>query len=118
ELRTRYAGDAFDLFGRVFVDLLADVIHAVDALFDELLVFPAVLEDVPEHAVDHGNVGAGSDADIFGGVRRRAGHARIDHDHIGALELLALQHMLQRHGMGFRRVAAHDHDGLGIADVR
>ena len=42
--------DALDFFRRVFFDFLADVVHAVDALLDELLVLPAILEDVPEHA--------------------------------------------------------------------
>ena len=78
ELRARHAGDALDLLRRPLLDFLADVVHAVDALLDEFLVFPAVLEDVPEHAVDHRNVGAGADAHIFGRVRRRARQARID----------------------------------------
>src|SRR6185503_18543245 len=95
----------------------ADVVHAVDALFDELLVLPAVLEDVPEHAPDHRNVGAGTDAHIFGRVCRGAGHARIDHDHVRALHFLAFEQVLQRHRMRLGGVAAHDDHGLGIADV-
>ena len=118
ELRAGHAGNLLDHVRRIFLDFLADVVHAVDALFDELLVFPAVLEDVPEHAVDHGNIGAGADAHIFGGVRRRAGHARIDHDHVGALHFLAFQHVLQRHRMRLGGIAAHDDHGLGVADVR
>src|SRR5262249_499152 len=117
ELGSRHAGNLLDDVRRIFLDFLADVVHSVDALFDELLVFPAVLEDVPEHAVDHGNVRAGADAHIFGGMGGGARHARIDHDHVGALELLALQHVLQRHRVRFGGITAHDHDGLGIADV-
>ena len=117
KLRARHAGDALDLFRRPLLDFLADVVHAVDALLDELLVFPAVLEDVPQHPVDHRNVGAGADAHIFGGVRRGAGHARIDDDHVRALRFLAFQHMLQRHRMRLGGVAAHDDHGLGVADV-
>ncbi len=118
ELRTGHAADLLDHVRRIFLDLLADVVHAVDALFDELLVLPAVLEDVPEHAVDHGNIGAGADAHVFGGVRRRTRHARIDHDHVGALHLLAFQHVLQGYRMRLGGIAAHDDDGLGVADVR
>src|SRR5262245_23507740 len=33
------------------------------------------------------------------------------------VELLALEQVLQRHRMRFRRIAAHDHERLGIADV-
>ena len=32
ELRAGHAGDALDLLGRPLLDLLADVVHAVDAL--------------------------------------------------------------------------------------
>ena len=41
-------GYALDLVGRPLLDLLADIVHAVDALLDEFLVLPAILEDVPE----------------------------------------------------------------------
>ena len=82
ELLARHAGDALDLVGRPFGDLLADVVHAVDALGDEFLVLPAVLEDVPEHAPDERDVGAGAEPDILGRVRGRAGEARIEDDHV------------------------------------
>ena len=117
ELRARNAGDALDLFRRVFLDLLADVVHAVHALLDKLLVLPAVLEDVPEHPVDHRDVGARADAHVFGGVRRGTGHARVDDDHVRPLHLLAFKDMLQRHRMRLGGIAAHDDHGLGVADV-
>ena len=117
ELRFRHAGDALDFVGRPLLDLLADVVHAVDALPDELLVFPAILEDVPEHPVDHRNVGAGTDAHIVGGMRGGSGQPRLDDDEVRPVELLALEQMLQRHRMRFRRIAAHDDHGLGVADV-
>src|SRR5664279_5765568 len=60
ELRARHAADAFDFHRIPLLDRLADIVHAVDALFDELLVFPAVFEDVPEHSVDDWNVGPGT----------------------------------------------------------
>ncbi len=46
------AGDALDLVRRSIRDFLADILDAVDALVDEFLVLPAVLENVPEHAID------------------------------------------------------------------
>ena len=117
ELGARNAGDALHLLGRPLLDLLADVVHAVDALADELLVLPTVLEDVPEHPVDHRDVGAGADAHELGGMRGGAGKARLDDDVVRPVELLALDQMLQRHRMRFRRIAAHDDHGLGVADV-
>ncbi len=100
-----------------FVDLFADLVEAIDALADEFLVLPAVLENVPQHAVDRRNVGAGAHPHIFGRMRRGARHSRIDDDHVGAIELLAFQNMLQRDRMRLGRIAAHDHDGLGVADI-
>jgi len=46
----------------------------------------------------------------------RVSRGSID-DHVGAVELLALENVLQRNGMRLGRIAAHDHDGLGIANV-
>src|SRR5262245_38945422 len=117
ELRLRNAGHALDLVGRPLFDLLADVVHAVDALLDELLVLPAILEDVPEHAPDDRDVGPRADAYVFGRMRRRAGETRLDDDEVRPIELLAFDQVLQRHGMRFRRIAAHDDHGLGVADV-
>ena len=117
ELRLGDAGDPLDFFRRVFFDFLAHVVHAVDALLDEFLVLPAILEDVPEHPVDHGNVGARPHPHIIGCVRRGARHARVDDDDVRAVELLAFEDVLQRHRMRFGRIAAQDQHGLGIADV-
>ena len=38
--------------------LFLHLVHAIDTGADELFIFPAVLEDVPEHAPDKGDVGA------------------------------------------------------------
>src|SRR5262249_48132504 len=69
ELLTRHTGDALDFLRRILFDLLADVIHAVDALLDKLLVFPAVLEDMPEHSPQHRYVRARTYPHIFAPVR-------------------------------------------------
>src|SRR5258706_10758287 len=117
DLRFRQAGHALDLGRRPLLGLLADLVHAVDALTDEFFVFPAIVENVPEHPVNGRNVYPRANPNIFGGVRRRAREARIDDDHVGAVELLAFENVLQRYRMRLGRIAAHDHDGLGIADV-
>ena len=111
------AGHALDFFRRPLGDFGADLIHAVDALRDELLVFPAIVEDVMQHAPDHRDVGAGAEPDIFGGMGRGAGEARVEHEHVGAVDLLAGQDVLQRHRMGFGRIRPHEDDGLRVADV-
>ncbi len=108
DLRSRNAADALDFLRIPLLGFLADVIHAVDALLDELLVFPAILEDVPEQPVNNRNVGAGADTHIFGRVRSRARHARFDHEEVGAVELLAFKNVLQRHRMRFGRIRAHE----------
>ena len=117
QLLARDAGDAFDFVRRPLGDFGADLVHAVDALGDEFLVFPAIGEDVVQHAPDHRDVGAAAEADIFGGVRRGAREARVEHEHVGAVDLLAGQDVLQRHRMGFGGIRAHEDDGLRVAHV-
>ena len=117
ELRARKTGHAFDFFRRPLGDFLADVVHAVDALRDEFLVLPAVLEDVPENAVDGRDVRSRTHADIFRRMRGGACQARIDDDEVRPLQFLAFEQMLQRHRMRLGGIAAHDHERLGVADV-
>ena len=110
-------GDALDFLRRPLRDFGADLVHAVDALLDEFLVFPAIVEDVVQHAPDHRDVGAAAEPDIFGGVGRGAGEARIEHEYVGAVDLLAGQNVLQRDGMRFGGIRAHEDDGLRVSDV-
>jgi hypothetical protein len=117
QLFARHPGDALDFLGRPLGDFLADIVHAVDALGDEVLVLPAVLEDVPEHAPDERDVGAAAEAHIFGGVRRRPREARIHHHHVGAVDLLAGEDVLHRDRMRLGGVGADEHHRLGVADV-
>src|SRR5262249_39176948 len=68
DLSLRQTRDALDFLRIPFRDLLADLVDAVNALTQEFLVLPAVLENVPQHAVDRGDMGAWTDPDIFGCV--------------------------------------------------
>ncbi len=106
-----------DLFRCPFGDFGADLVHAVDALLDELLVLPAVVEDVVQHAPDDRDVGTAAEPDIFGGVGRRAGETRVEHEHVGAVDLLAGQDVLQRYRMRFRGIRPHEDDGLRVSHV-
>ncbi len=111
------ASDALDLVRRPFRNFLADILQAVDALPDEFLVLPAVLEDVPEHAIDGRDVDTRPHPDILGGVRRGSRHPRVDDDEIRAIEFLAFEKVLQRNRMSLGGIAAHDQNGLGVTDI-
>ena len=117
ELLAGNAGEILDRLRIIFLHFSADLLHAVDAAGDEVLVLPAILEDVPENAPEHRNIAARTDTHIFIGMGRRAGHAGINDNHIRFVDLLAGEQMLQRDRMRFRRIAAHDDHGLGIADI-
>ncbi len=117
DLSFGHAGDTLDLVRRPFRNFLADILDAVDALVDEFLVLPAVLENMPEHPIDGRDVNSGPHPDIFGRVRRGSRHPRVDDDEIRSVELLAFEDVLQRNRMGLGGIAAHEQDGLGVTDV-
>eukprot|EP00952_Eustigmatos_sp_NYUAD-ZCMA_P003377 14753-Eustigmatos_ZCMA.PRE.1 len=95
-LRFGHAAHLFDLVRRPLGHHVGlDRLHAVDAVVDVLLVFPAVLEDVVQQAEQEGNVGARADAHVLVGLGRGAREARVDHDHLAAV-LLGMQHV--QHG--------------------
>ena len=94
-----------------------DLIHAPDALADELLVLPAVLEDMPQNAPDQRHVGARPEADVLVRMGRGPGEARIAHDEGRVVLLLGLQHMLQGDRMSLGGIAADLEDGARIVDV-
>ena len=104
-------GDALDFFGCPLRDIGADLVHAVHALLDEFLVLPAILEDVVQQAPRSPTEMSVPlrEADIFGGtwaaVRVKRGSK---HEHVGAVDLLAGQDVLQRHRMSFGGVRTHE----------
>ena len=51
-------------------------------------------------------MGSRTNANILGRVRCGARHPRIDHDHIGAVELLTFENVLQRYRMRFGGIPA------------
>src|SRR5699024_5311832 len=116
QLLLGHAGDALDLARRPVGDFLADLVHAVDALLDVLLVFPTVLQHVPEYAPGQGHVGAGTKADVLIGMRRGARAARVADDHLGAV-FLAAQDVLHGDRMRFGRIRADEDHRLGVVDV-
>jgi len=84
---------SLDLVGRPLGhDLVLDLVHAADTVVDVLLVFPAVLEDVVQHAEQERDVGARADAHVLVGLGRGAREAWVDHDHLAAV-FLGMQHV-------------------------
>ena len=79
-------------------------------------VFPAVLENVVEHAEHERNVGARANADELVGLGRRAREARVDHDHLAA-GFLGVQHVQHRDRVRFGRIRADVQRALGVAHV-
>ena len=110
------AGDVLDAVRRPRHDLGLDLVEAEDAGVDVRLVFPAVLEDVIEHAPDEGNVGAGTDAGVNVGLGRGAREARIDDGHLAAV-FLGMQHVQQRHRMRLGGIRADVQRRLGELHV-
>jgi hypothetical protein len=69
-------------------------------------IFPAVLEYVPEHPIYGRDVNSWAHSNIFGRVRCGSRHPRVDDDEIRAVELLALENVLQRNRMRLGGIAA------------
>ena len=108
QLRARHAGYTLGLFRGPSSDLGQNILHPVNALTDEFLVFPAVFEDVPHDTPDQGHVGARAEAHIFVGMRCRAREARVTDDQRCVVLLLRLQQVKQRNRVCLGRVAT-DH---------
>ena len=104
QLRARSAGHTLDLLRRPARNLVAHHVHAVDALADKILVFPAVLEDVPENAPDQRHVSARAETHILVGMGCRTREARITDDDLGAVLLLGLKNVQQCYRMRLGRV--------------
>ena len=113
----RHPGDPFDFIRRPLRHLGTDIVHAVDTLLDELLVFPAVLEDVPEHAPDHRHIGAWTDTHVEISMRGGTGETRIDHNQRRIVAFRGMEDMLQGDRMCLGRVAADDQDRLAVVNI-
>jgi hypothetical protein len=104
------------IISAILVSVGLDGFHAVDAVVDVLLVFPAVLENDVQQAEQEGDVGAGADAHVLVGLGRGAGEARVDHDHLAAV-FLGVQHVQQRHRVRFSGVGADVQRALAVLHV-
>jgi hypothetical protein len=71
---------------------------------------------VVDHRVLKRRVGAGTEARVDVGSRRRPGESRIDVNQLGAV-LLGLPDPLEGHRVVFGDVAAFDQDGLAVLEV-
>ncbi len=116
DFRLRHAASLFHLVRGPLHHLVPDLVHAVHAVIDVLLVFPAVLEDVVHHPVQEGDIGAGTDTDVMIGLGRRAGVAWIDDDHLAA-GFLRMQNVQHRYRMRFRSIGADKHGRLRVLNI-
>ena len=112
----RSSGDPLGLLRCPFRHLGADLVHSVDALADVLLVLPAVLEDVPQHAPHQAHVGAGAKLHVQVSVRGGAREARVAHDHLRAV-LLRAKDVLHRDGVSLGRVRPDEDHRLRLVHV-
>ncbi len=116
-LGLRYTADIQHFVRRPFGhDVLAHLLHAVDAVVDVFLVLPAVLEDVIDHAEEEGDVAARPDAHILIGVGGGARKARVYHDHHGAV-FLGMQRVQHRHRVRLGGVRADEQHRLAVLHV-
>ena len=112
----RDVGDPQGLLRRPLRHLLANLVHSVDALADVLLVLPAVLEDVPEHAPHQAHVGAGAKLHVQVRMGGGAREARVAHDHLRAV-LLRAKDVLHGDRMRFGRVRPDEDHRLRLVHV-
>ena len=112
----RDSGDPQGLLRRPLPHFLADLVHPVDALADVLLVLPAVLEDVPEHAPHQPHVGAGAELHVQVRVCGGAGEARVADDHLRTV-LPRAKDVLHRDGMGLGGVRPDEDHRLAVVHV-
>ncbi len=61
--------------------------------------------------------GATAEPNILRRVRGRAREPRVQNEHVGAVDFLTGQNVLQRHRMRFGRIRSHKDDRLRIANV-
>lgn len=109
--------DSLDFARRPLSCFFTDFFRAIYPLVEEFLVFPAILEDMPQHSVDGCNVSARSNPDVLGCVSSGPCHARIHNNHVGSVELFALKNVLQRDWMCLGGIPSHEQYCLGAADI-
>ena len=111
------AAGLFDLVKRPFGHhVFFDLVHAIDPVVDVFFVFPTILENDVQQAKQERNVRARTDAHVFIGLRRGAGKARVDHDHLGA-GFFGVQHVQQADRVGLGRVGANVQSDLAVLHV-
>ncbi len=114
---TRHASDALGLFWIPLGDFVSDLVHAPNAGADELLVLPAVLEDVPEDAPDQRHVRTRAEPHVFVGMGCGARETWVANDQWRVVLLFRAQEVQQRNRVRFGRVAADHEDRPTVVDI-
>ena len=109
----RNTADRLHFLGREFLDPLLQIIEAFGVARDILVVGEALGDDGVDHCVQHRDITAGLERQIFVSIARQALPAWIHHDQLGA----ALSRILDegsRHRVIHGRIGADHDDDLGI----
>src|SRR3954451_5319708 len=69
DLRFRQARYALDLRRGPLGNLLTYLVEAIDPLVEKFFVFPTILKNVPEHAIDRRDMRARTHPNVLGRVR-------------------------------------------------
>ena len=115
--RFRHTAGFFNLVGcPLGHDVFFDFLHTVNAVVDVLGVFPAVFEDVIQHAENERNVGTRTQTDEFVSSCSGAGKARVHHNHLAA-GFFGVQHVQQADRVRFSSVRADVQRALAVLHV-
>src|SRR5665647_999931 len=108
--------EGFDELPGVLASYTPELVEALGAGGDELLVGQALFEDHVHEAVDDGHVGTRQQLQMDVGAARHVDAPRVDDDELGALAqgLLDVQ---RADGVRLARVRADDEDGVGLFEV-
>ena len=105
-------------FKRVLVDPLAQCFKANGPILYEVLVIEPFVDDDLQPAEHHGGVAAHLERQPDIGPLRARTLAGIGHDQLGATRLGGADGVVDGRPTVPTRVMAHEHDALGIAEVR
>ena len=107
------AADMSHPLGGVLHNDLFQLLKALSAGLDELLVDQALVDEYVHHAVGKGHVGAGTELQVHSSGLGKADITGIDHDQLCAV-LNCLTNLRADHGMGFLGVGANQQDRVHI----
>ena len=95
---------------------LFDLLEILGPFRNEVLVLPAVFQDLMHEAVEDGNIGSGVKRQVQVCLLRRWGESRVSVDDFCTLRL-CLHHAATDQRVGLKRVAADDKKAFGLGNI-